>query len=137
MGFLKCTDGSVLAYLKSIDGFVLALFRLPSIFSHQNSTVDEFWCTMAIMQEKQKKTPYLNYNVYHLLSTVYYILYTVKKLTWSYQTCLENLCVRQPNKNQLNIVPSRFLWLDREIMRNLEIGNYYHLLQHPAEKDES
>ena len=50
------------------------------------------------MQKKAKKTSYLKWNVYHLLSTVYYLLYTVKNLTWSYQTCLENLCVRQPNK---------------------------------------
>ena len=41
----------VLALLKSIDGSVLALLRLPSIFSHQNFTVGEFGCTMAIMQE--------------------------------------------------------------------------------------
>ena len=51
--FLKSTDGSVLALLKSTDGFVLALLRLPSIFSCKNSTVGEFWCTMAIMKEKQ------------------------------------------------------------------------------------
>ena len=54
LGLLKCTDGSVLALLKSIDSSVLALLRLPSIFSHQNFTVGEFWCTMAIMQEKQQ-----------------------------------------------------------------------------------
>ena len=64
MALLKCTDGSVLAFLKSKDGFVLALLKstdgsilaplkLPSIFSCQNSTVGEFWCTMVIMQEKQ------------------------------------------------------------------------------------
>ena len=35
-------------------GSVLALLSLPSIFSCQNFTVGEFWCTMAIMQEKQQ-----------------------------------------------------------------------------------
>ena len=30
------------------------LLRLPSIFSCQNSTVSESWCTMAIMKEKQQ-----------------------------------------------------------------------------------
>ena len=53
LAFLKSTDGSVLALLKSTDGAVLALLRLPSIFSCKNSTVGEFWCTMAIMKEKQ------------------------------------------------------------------------------------
>ena len=55
MALPECTDGSVLALLKSIDGCVLTLLRLSSIFSHHNSTVGEFWCTIAIMQEKQKK----------------------------------------------------------------------------------
>jgi hypothetical protein len=54
LAFLKSTDGSVLALLKSTHGSVLALLRLPSNFSCQNSTVGEFWCTMAIMQEKQQ-----------------------------------------------------------------------------------
>jgi hypothetical protein len=54
LAFLKSTDGYVLALLKSTDGSVLALLRLPSVFSCQNSTVGEFWCTMAIMQEKQQ-----------------------------------------------------------------------------------
>ena len=54
LAFLKSTDGSVLALLKSTDGTVLALLRLPSIISCQNSTVGEFWCTMAFMQEKQQ-----------------------------------------------------------------------------------
>ena len=54
LAFLNSTDGSVLALLKSTDGSILALLRLPSIFSCQNSTVGEFWCTMAIMPEKQQ-----------------------------------------------------------------------------------
>jgi hypothetical protein len=54
LAFLKSTDGSVLALLKSTDGSVLAILRLPSIFSFKNSTVNEFWCTMAIMEEKQQ-----------------------------------------------------------------------------------
>ena len=54
LAFLKSTDGSVLALLKSTDGFVLALLRFPSILSCKNSTAGEFWCTMAIMKEKQK-----------------------------------------------------------------------------------
>ena len=54
MAFLKSTDGSVLALQKPVDGSVLALLRLPSIFSHQNVTVGEFLCTMAIMKEKQQ-----------------------------------------------------------------------------------
>ena len=54
LAFLKSTDGSVLALLKSTDGSVLALLRLPSIFSCKNYIVGEFWCTMAIMQEKQQ-----------------------------------------------------------------------------------
>ena len=33
-------------------GFRIGLLRLPSIFSCQNSTDGQFWCTMAIMQEK-------------------------------------------------------------------------------------
>ena len=40
--------------LKLTDGSVLALLRLPSIFSCQNSTVGEFWGTMAIMNKKQQ-----------------------------------------------------------------------------------
>ena len=52
--FLKSTDGSVLALLKYIDGIVLALLRLPSIFSHQNLAIVKFWCTMAVVQEKQQ-----------------------------------------------------------------------------------
>ena len=35
-------------------GSVLALLRLPSIFSCKNSTVGEFWSTMTIMKEKQQ-----------------------------------------------------------------------------------
>ena len=54
LAFLKFTDGSVLALLKSTDGSVLALLRLPLIFSCKISTVGEFWCTMAIMKEKQQ-----------------------------------------------------------------------------------
>ena len=54
LAFLKFTDSSVLALLKSIDGSVLALLRLPSILSCKNSTVGEFWCTMAVMKEKQQ-----------------------------------------------------------------------------------
>ena len=54
LAFLKSTDGSVLALLKSTDGFVLALLRLLSIFACKNSTVGEFWCTIAIMKEKQQ-----------------------------------------------------------------------------------
>ena len=54
LALLKCTDGFVLAFLKSTEGSVLALLRLPSIFSCQNSIVGEFWCTMAIMKEKQQ-----------------------------------------------------------------------------------
>ena len=49
LAFLKSTDGSVLALLKSTDCSVLALLRLPLIFSCQDSTVGQFWCTMAIM----------------------------------------------------------------------------------------
>ena len=55
LAFLKSTDGPALALIKSTDGSLLALLRLPSIFSCQNSTIGEFWCTMAIMQEKQQK----------------------------------------------------------------------------------
>ena len=40
--FLKFYDCSVLALLKSIEGSVLAFFRLPSSFSHKNFTVREF-----------------------------------------------------------------------------------------------
>ena len=40
IGFLRSIDGSVLALLKCL---VLALLRLPSIFSHQNSTDEEFY----------------------------------------------------------------------------------------------
>ena len=54
LAFLKSEYGSVLALLKSIDSSVSALLRLPSIFSHNNSTDIEFWFTMASMQEKQQ-----------------------------------------------------------------------------------
>ena len=47
-----------MALLKSTDGSVLALLRLPSIFSSQNSTVGEFWGTMAVMKEKQQNFPF-------------------------------------------------------------------------------
>ena len=53
LAFLKSTDSFVLALLKTTDRSVLALLRLPSIFYCQNSTVGEFWYSMAIMQEKQ------------------------------------------------------------------------------------
>ena len=32
----------------------MALLRFPSTFSHQNFIFSEFWCTIAIMQEKQQ-----------------------------------------------------------------------------------
>ena len=54
LALLKSIDGSELALLKSIDGSVLALPNFSSIFSHHNSKVSEFGCTIASMQEKQQ-----------------------------------------------------------------------------------
>ena len=41
------------------DGSVLALLSFSSIFSHHNSTVGEFWCTIAIMQQTKKQQNFL------------------------------------------------------------------------------
>ena len=55
LAFLKCTDGSVLVFLKCMDGSVLAHLRFfHPICPHLISTVGEFRCTIAIMQEKHQ-----------------------------------------------------------------------------------
>ena len=46
----------ILALQKSTDGSVLIFLMLPSNFSHQNSLVGEFWCTMVIMQDQQQNS---------------------------------------------------------------------------------
>ena len=51
LAFLKSTDGSALALLKSTDGSVLPSPGYPQS-SPARIPVGEFWCTMAIMQEK-------------------------------------------------------------------------------------
>ena len=72
MGFSK--DGFVLALLKSTDGSVLALLRLPSIFSCKNSTVGEFWCIMAIKKEKQQNFLFEIECIFRCFVTIYPLL---------------------------------------------------------------
>ena len=54
IGLPKIHRRFCMALLKSTDGSILALLRLPSIFSCLNSTVAEFWCTMAIRQDERR-----------------------------------------------------------------------------------
>ena len=57
IGLPKSIDGYVFALLNCIDGSVLTLFRFPSIFSHQNSTDEEF-CWPLLLRAKSNKTTF-------------------------------------------------------------------------------
>ena len=59
----KFYDCSVWALLKSIEGSILALLRLPWIFSHKNSTVREF-CVPWLLCKKTAALPFFSFSFF-------------------------------------------------------------------------